>query len=239
MEIDYIGGNKVADIIEQSKYSKFVIIRPNANKGSTPIFESLDSKTCAGAKDNFMNWARITDNDQPYEIILSSDKQETNAEGTKQNKTLRFSFQLKATEKKTDSFAAANQSQNINEIIENALAKQAAIYQNNELKKELGELRKEIAAREEEEDESEPLPGFAGVDVNAILSGIVTSFINKTQAQPSLGTVEDHSTNKLQTIINRLHKLDKNIVEDLDKLATLGETQPVLFNGMLASLRNM
>jgi hypothetical protein len=235
MEIDYIGADKVANIIEQSKFTKFIIIRIGASRQQAPIFECLTTSTVTGAKDAFLQWSKITDNSLPYEIILTKDKKVADAgETIATAKELRFFFQLRKEEAKKE---AVEGNRNIQDIIEAALLKQAQAYENNSLRKELAELRKEISDRYEEE-EVENVNGNGGVNINSLLSGIITNYLTKQLAPTAINGAAD-PTERLQIAITRLHKIDENIIEDLEKLAYIGEKSPAIFNTLLHSLRSM
>ena len=110
--VEVIGTDNIAQIIKDSKLSKFIVYRFGSGKGATPVYESLYTKTSEGAAKSFEDWAEICLRDNPfntnpYEIFLyqkegaaedvlgddDASEKETARTNVKRNKR-RFSFML-------------------------------------------------------------------------------------------------------------------------------------------------
>lgn len=236
MEIDITGAAAVAKLIEKSGFNKFFIIRIGGSKAA-PIYES---KTKTNVENDFLEWSRITDNSNPYEIILQMD----NAKG-ENNKVQKFSFRIKA-EEKAPQYHPQQQAQNISELISLALDKQAAQFRENEMLKEMKLLREKVEQMEaEDEDEGEEINGDQQSDLINKLMPLVNAFmggspqpINGVEVEETEGRITS-AADRLNLALRRLKKVDSNIIADLEKLADIAEKSPTTFNLLLNQLRAM
>jgi hypothetical protein len=242
MEIDYTGSASVAEIIENSSFTKFLITRIGANRNYAPIFESEKVSSPTILAEKFRNWARITDNCNPYDLTLTKSDSFEELETTEgkmkkaPNKLLKFSFRLKAEDLKPK---GESQNHNISDIVNMALEKQALVYQNNDIMKELASLRAKIE-EEEEEEEDEEMEEVNGTTQNLI--NILSPYLGALLKQPSIINDASDTTTEaltLKSVINRLHKVDKDILSDLSILADIAEKKPELFKMLLNQLRGM
>jgi len=77
--VDIIGTEAICKTIENGKYSKFLIFRQGAMKGSTPVYRCDESKTISAATRGFKDWAdsilRMNpNNNMAYDILLFNAK---------------------------------------------------------------------------------------------------------------------------------------------------------------------
>jgi hypothetical protein len=244
MEVDYTGANAVANLIGVTGLTKFVISRVGASTSNkVPVFEFIEKSSVERTKAAFTEWASLTDNVLPYEMALFKDLEDCQAEGDeirnkKHGKIIKFTFCLNKQEKYQQQQTRTEQTQNITELIENALMKQQLRNDNNEVLKKLQEMEQRMLEMEsEEEDDTAEL---SGLNNPAVLNLI--SLLGK-----SLGGNKPTVVNGLQpeqiTNINRavktLSKYDESLDTDLLKLANLAETNTATFEMLLKTLRNM
>lgn len=243
MQTDHTGIDEVAGAIKLSKKTKFRIIRAGINKNSYPVFECKDSTTNEKALQRFYEWAEVTDNCIAYEMELFSTKEEDEANGIEFNKKLgniRITFKLNKEEK----YQPHSQQQHSNQydqtaLIENALLKQKAFYENNELMKRLEVMDAKLNEymNEEEEDDEAQLSGLNNPNIINLL-GLLSKALsgNKPTVVNGLKTEQISNINNAVKILSRY---DDQIDTDLLKLANLAENNTTTFEMLLKTLRSM
>jgi len=79
MSIDVVGISSVANLVQQSDLTKFIIYREGSGKGSVPVFENIVGDSNAKAKESFLNWANNIVSTNPnnttiYEMFLFDER---------------------------------------------------------------------------------------------------------------------------------------------------------------------
>ena len=251
MQTDYQGANGVANLIEITGLTKFRISRVGINKNSVPIYEHIGTGSNDKELSKFLQWASLTDKSLPYEMELFNSKEDSIENGEeiynkKQGKILRFTFCLNKEERtaNTNGVQNNNNSGNVTELIENALLKQKAMYENNELMKKLetmeAKLNEYIA--EEEEEEEEEKAEINGLNSPAMINllGLLNKMLSGNNKPKTVinGLQNDQITN-INKAIKILSKYDSELDSDLLKLANLAENNTATFEMLLKTLRNM
>lgn len=245
MQTDHTGVDEVAGAIKLSKKTKFRITKAGVQKNSFPVYESTDTTTNEKAVQRFLEWAEITDNCIPYNLELFSNKEEDEAEGLEYNKKLgnrRFTFKLNKEEK----YSGHHQQQNQplidqSALIENALLKQKAFYENNELMKRLEAMDQKLKEYMEEEDlEEDDRSELSGLNNPNVLNliGLLSKAFNNNKPTVVNG-VTTEQINNINKAVKILSKYDDQIDTDLLKLANLAETNTATFEMLLKTLRSM
>jgi len=251
METDYIGARSVANLIEITGLKKFIISRVGQHKNAVPIFEYLENGTNEKAVHKFNEWASLTDNNLPYEMVLFNSLEDSELiqeeiRNKKTGKVLRFTFSLNKKESYTP--AQANQNapvQNVSELIENALLKMQMKNNENELLKRLEAMDEKLNGyindEDEDEDDSDALGGLSLNNPNVInLITLLSQTLggNKPKASVINGITPDQQKN-IEKAVSILSRYDSEIDTDLLKLSALAENQTATFEMLLKTLRNM
>ena len=245
METDYQGANAVANLIEITGLTKFRITRVGINKNSVPVYEHISAGSNEKAVSKFREWSSLTDNCLPYDMELFNTKEDSQEAGEeihnkKQGKILRFSFCLNKAEKYQQQ-APAQQQANVSELIENALLKQKAFYENNELLKRLEamdqKLNEYMDAEEDEEDDRAELSGLNSPSMVNLL-GLLSKALSGNKPTVVNGLQSEQITN-INKAVKILSKYDDQIDSDLLKLANLAENNTPTFDMLLKTLRSM
>lgn len=170
-QVDFIGMESVAKVMEQSGLSRFIIYRQGAGTGSIPVFECIGTTQVKKAIDNFKMWAgqmigMNPYNYQSYDMLLFEnvgDENEEEAPPTrsrskaKKNK-IKFSFSLAGYAAGPNGgqqgFGAQSpqQSGNIEELVSNAVS---SALQKVEQQRREDELLQRIEALENGEGEGD------------------------------------------------------------------------------------
>jgi hypothetical protein len=252
MQTDYQGANSIANLIEITGLTKFRITRVGINKNSVPVYEHIGTGSNDKAVSKFREWASLTDNCLPYEMELFNSKEDSEQNGEevhnkKQGKILRFTFCLNKEERTSNINGVQNNnnSGNVTELIENALLKQRAMYENNELMKKLETMETKLNEyiAEEEEEEEEEQSELGGINSPAMMNllGLLNKMVSGINNKPKTvinGLQNDQITN-INKAIKILSKYDSEIDSDLLKLANLAENNTATFEMLLKTLRNM
>jgi hypothetical protein len=246
METDYQGGNSVANLIEITGLTKFRITRVGINKNAVPVYEHIGAGSNEKAVAKFREWASLTDNCLPYDMELFNTKEDSEERGEeihnkKQGKILRFTFCLNKAEKYAPQQQQQQGTGNVTELIENALLKQKAFYENNELMKRLevmdAKLNEYMEAEDEDEDDQAELSGLNNPNIINLL-GLLSKALSGNKPTVVNGLKSEQITN-INTAIKILSKYDDQIDTDLLKLANLAENNTPTFEMLLKTLRSM
>lgn len=247
METDYQGTNSVANLIEITGLTKFRITRVGINKNAVPVYEHIGAGSNDKAVAKFREWASLTDNCLPYDMELFNSKEDSEERGEevhnkKQGKILRFTFCLNKAEKYQSQQPQQQGTGNVNELIENALLKQKAFYENNELMKRLEvmdqKLNEYMADEDEDDDDDEAqLSGLNNPNIINLL-GILSKALSGNKPTVVNGLKSEQITN-INSAIKILSRYDDQIDSDLLKLANLAENNTATFEMLLKTLRSM
>ena len=271
--VDLIGLDAVAKMIEQTNLKRFIIYRQGAAKGSTPVYDSSYTQTNNQAIKSFKDWAANIVQFNPnnflcYDILLFDDFEDAEGGADAQNKAadenktgrkkgkVRMSFALNAS---MQNMPAINGMQNFNSAPQINVADEIAkgvqlamlTYENKQLKEKLAELEEE----EEEEEES----AFGG-DVLGKISNIMTQ-INTNNAMQNAGAMAGDELDEKMTAqknkynftpaeikvknenINKALKVlwskDKNLDTHLLKLASIAQSNDILYKMLIEKLKTM
>ena len=248
MEVDYIGANSVANLIEITGLTKFVISRIGQHKNVVPIFEHISAGSNEKAINAFTRWATLTDNSLPYEMNLfnSIEDSEINGEevrNKKQGKVLRFTFCL-VKKQEIDFRQQPQQPQQIDVAmaIENALMKMQAKNNESELIKRLDAMQAKIDAYESEdfEEEDAELNGVGSPNMTQLITLLAPLLSgNKKTAPTTINGLNNDQIGNINRAVKLLAKYDDQIDTDLLKLASIAENSPDTFKMLLGTLRTM
>jgi len=238
--VEAIGIDAVADMIRQSKLSKFKIHRRGEHRNTTPVFEN-SSRSAAESATAFVSWATVimkynADNDGEYEITLwgkynaSSPKDPNDDDETK---GVRFSFMLCEPKSAASAAAfnapppapymAAPDPQDIERRVNEAV--EAAI-----LRMELKAAKEKIQELEDELDEVGDASGSNSLlpYLSAILGKKGAPVAEPAAAiNDNAGQIQQQQ--RLNTAIAKLHRADTEIIDHLEKLADIAENSPDTF----------
>lgn len=246
METDITGADKVAKQMELAGMSKFIICRVGQHKNNPPIFEHIDKGTNERAVSKFLEWASITDNNLPYEMHLFNSIEDSELIGEevrnkKNGKINKFTFCLnKQNQFLQQQRPHQEQTNNITELIENALMKQQIKHENNEVLKKLAEMEQRFAdlENEEEEDDASELSGLNNPNLMNIVAMLGKALGNNPKPTVINGLQPEQIKN-INTAVKTLARYDEFLDTDLLKLANLAETNTATFEMLLKTLRNM
>ena len=259
-EIDVIGVQSVCALIEQIGLKKFTVSRPNTHKNSMPVFECLKTNTVDGAIDAFKNWSSNmlngSTNCNAYELVLFDTIENVELDESdnkkKRAQRVKFTFALSAQQShfSRGEETRTNDNKSVAELVQMAVANAMAARDNQDLKKEIDELRARLDEEEEEEEEEEENNGSLGAlaEVNALLDR-VGMFGNKketalagtetTPAPETKPTISPEQIANINKAVKILCNHDARLDQDLLKLAAVAEGNPKQFAFLLNALRNM
>lgn len=245
MQTDHTGVDEVAGAIKLSKKTKFRITKAGIQKNSFPVYESTDTTTNEKAVMRFLEWAEITDNCIPYNLELFSNKEEDEAAGLEYDKKLgnrRLTFKLNREEKYLPHSQQNNHPQyDQAALIENALLKQKAYYENNELMKRLEAMDQKLNEymEEEEDDDRSELNGLNNPNIVNLLGLLSKALSGNKPAVVNGVTLQTEQITNINKAVKILSRYDDQIDTDLLKLANLAETNTATFEMLLKTLRSM
>ena len=252
-DIDLIGSKAIAQYIEHSGLTHFIISRISSQKNSAPIYEFLIGNSNTKCVEAFNKWASIVENENEYEILLFnkllSDNGNADEEKILHNrnkeKSLRVTFVLAKNKNYNQNNNTIIDSQT---IIENALLKQSQFFEEKENNRKIQALEKkidELLNRELEEEEEEELGGENNNNL-ANLIGVLTKLTginaNTKTPPPTINGVNSLTPEKIKNIntaVKKLAKYDEDIDLDLLKLSEIAENNNGTFKMLLNSLRSM
>ena len=251
MEVDYFGANSVTSLMEISGCTKFIINRVGQHKNAVPIFEHVEKSTNERAVNKFREWSSLTENSLPYEMILFNSLEDSELSGEelrnkKQGKVYKFTFCLNKKEQYLPSnpqHQQHNSTQNVAELIENALMKQRLQTENNEVLKKLQEMESRFAALEgddDDDDDSSSLSGMNNPNMISLLAMLAKALGSKApQAPTAVNGLQPAQIENINRAIKTLAKYDTDLDNDLLKLASLAESNTPTFQMLLKTLRSM
>lgn len=249
-DIDVYGSKAILNLIEQSKHIKFTINKAGAAKGGASVFQCNYTASNEQAKEEFKRWAdNMNGSNNAYELYLFTNAEESQKKATANPKTpIKFLFCLQDaggrkvsgdTDQRRNSGTVDAES--ITTLITLSIEKALATREESETAKRL----RLIEERLEEEEEEEELNGTPPQSELMQLLSVITASggLMGTTKQPTAvnGTVEDGKAKlaRINTAIQRLHKVNPDIDSDLLKLADIAEQKPEMFKMLTNSLRAM
>lgn len=245
-QADVYGLNSVASLIENSGKSKF-IIRRAGSKGA-PLWEFSDIKgSPQRAKSEFQNWANTLlssgRNSNVYQISLFNTEEDQDGASKTKSKEKPFLFTFALSKEQSYQGEVISQDKSNNSISNDNLVNAVRLVMKEQQESEITRKLAEIEERFEEMDqEAVNGTGNNNNDTMSMILGALAGLLNKNQpvANQGLAGLPDESERELlKNSINRLYKLDKDLAQDLNKLAEIGEKNPSQFNFLLNALRNM
>lgn len=246
MNVDYIGSQSVAQLIEMTGLTKFIISRVGQHKNVVPVYEHIVSGSNDKAVNSFVRWSQLTNNSLPYEMALFNSVEDSELSGEevrnkKQGKILRFTFCLNE-EKSFQEKQGQQQNVDVAMIVENALMKMQNAHNESALMKKLTELEQKIADYEsEEEEEGDDLNQLSGSNNMTAILGLLANALGSGPAKPTttINGLNPDQIGNIQRAIKTLSKYDDQIDTDLLKLSSIAETNPTTFKMLLNTLRSM
>jgi hypothetical protein len=250
-DIDVYGSKAIVAFIEQSKHTKFNITKAGAVKQTAPVFQCHGNSNQEAAKE-FSRWAEIMQqggtNNNAYELFLFTNYSDTTK--TKEGKLpVKIIFCLLASDgnKKIAGPEEKHQgekidAQSITTLITLSIEKALATREESEVCRRLRELEERLDEEEEAlgatQQPSELMQILGALGASGALLGSDTPRAAKVAVN---GTAEDGKLKlqRINTAIQRLHKIDPDIDSDLLKLADIGEKNPDQFKFLLNALRGM
>lgn len=246
MSIDVIGVNPTASLISQCGLSKFIIYREGSGKGTTPVFECINTSTCATAKNSFVMWAENLYNSNPtnttvYEIFLFDEKslayenndEESESEGErpkiskKKSNKIRFRFQLSGN----NSFGGMQQQipngnfvsrSEMGDLIAEALVKAEKVRTDNEILNRLKALEERENEEEDDDDDEEEQEFSEGVldRVEGLFNRLekITGMSKKKPVETIADELEEEEVPEQKAAaVNGIEDISKTVGRDVKK----------------------
>lgn len=249
MNVDFFGLDNIVNYIRLSSLSKFEIYHLVQNENSQPLFSNYDCNTNDGAVIRFETLCKSLNPNTPYKISLFDAFNTT----TDEYGNIKTAKSKSKKDKMVATFCLNNvfKGNSTDQTNSNNYSGIDAISLKNdiisELKKQDDENRilseiKKLSDRLEYLENDDEDDADVGEDQNQINQLMGLLGLLKKQPDPSLNgdvnTIEDDKL-KLNNAIKKLYKNNKNLADDLTKLADISDTNPAMFNMLLNSLRNL
>jgi hypothetical protein len=248
---DFYGIDNILNYIKLSGLSKFEVYHIGQDATAQPLYSNYECNTNEGAVMRFETLSRSLNPHTPYKIVLFDTlKIETKEDGsTSMKKSISKKDKMSATfcinsvygRPEATTTTTNNTGLDVGVLkheIMNELTKQR---EENEILKEIKKLSDRLDYLEDEEDEGE-----INGDNNQLNQLMGLLGLLKQQANPTLnGTTETQTDAKpdqkeiLNLALKRLYAKNKNLAQDLTKLADISETNPGMFDMLINSLRNL
>lgn len=244
MEADFLGLNKILDVIKSSGFTKCSIYRYPNSTGSLPVFQKLVTKSNHELCQAFNDWGRNIDNNVIYEITLFNNVDTTIDETGAEKVTKTKSKEEKAKfliQFKKEALINSNNSTDINSIVGLVADKINKANEENLLMNEIKAIKERLTEldEEEEEEEDENLGALNSNNINMIMSAIQMLNGNKNNGKTVINGINEDKKNNINKALKVLYKHDPNLDTDLLKLSELAENNNSTFNMLLTTLRNM
>lgn len=254
VNVDIVGLEAVCKMIQQTALKKFIIYMQGSGKGSIPKYECTNTSNNTQAIKCFRDWATNilmynTNNAQSYDILLFDTVNDIDTdESSKRTNKVKFSFALNNS---MQTFTQHQQTPQIDISAEIAKAVKTAM-----LEKEVEELRQfkrdyENGELEEEEEEADMFDKITGMmqqintakqmENSATVSGeldeeqVMEEKINNKFTDSEKQIKLENQKKALKILWNK----NKNLDEDLLRLANLAQNNPILFKMTIQKLRSM
>lgn len=243
MEADFVGLNKITDVLKSSGFTKCSIYRYPNSTGALPVFQKLVTKTNHELVSSFVEWGKNIDNNVIYEITLFNNVDtvidETGAEKVVKTKSkeekAKFCIQFK---KENNTVSGSNT--DINSIVGLVTDRMIKVQEENLLMNEIKAIKDKLAEfdQEEEEEEETGLGALNPNNINMIMSAL--QMINgNTQNKTVINGITDEKKSNIQKALKVLYKHDPDLDTDLLKLSDLAENNNSTFKMLLNTLRSM
>jgi hypothetical protein len=244
MEADFVGLNKIVDVIKASGFIKCSIYRYPNSTGALPVFQKLNTKNNHELCNQFIDWGKHIDNNVIYEITLfnnvdtvvdDSGQEKVSKTKSKDDKA-KFLIQFK----KEASITGTGTS-DINTLVGLVADKINKANEENILMNEIKSIKDKLSQLEEEEDEEEEsdLGALNPNNLNMIMSALQMLNPNNKPNNTVINGLSDDKKANIQKALKVLYKHDPDLDTDLLKLSDLAENNNATFKMLLTTLRNM
>jgi hypothetical protein len=244
MEADFVGLNKIVDVIKSSGFVKCSIYRYPNSTGSLPVFQKLNTKNNHELCTQFIDWGKHIDNNVVYEVTLFNNVDtvvdETGQEKVSKTKSKDDKAKFLVQFKKEASITATG-GNDINTIVGLVADKINKANEENILMNEIKSIKDKLSqleSEDEDEDESD-LGALNPNNLNMLMSAIQMLNPNKPNNTTVINGLSDDKKSNIQKALKVLYKHDPDLDTDLLKLSDLAENNNATFKMLLTTLRNM
>jgi hypothetical protein len=260
MNVDILGSENVTSFIRLSNFIKFTIYQNNSNGNYMPLYDCNDSNSNDFAIHSFEKISEILNKNNIYKIVCYNEVETiTDKNGNEKprkasGKTGKACITFTLSNNNNFSKSVNNDTTNNNSVDLIAFRKEIVkeISQQNEQNEILNEIKNlrerfnQLDQEEEEEEEEQQPNSIAGINTDQL--GQIMNLVNlfKKQPAPSLNGIDETETeiqtdfkNNINKALKILYKHNKNLDQDLLKLANLAENKTDTFNFLITSLRSM
>lgn len=245
MEADFVGLNKITDVLKSSGFSKCSIYRYPNSTGSLPVFQKLNTKNNHELVSSFIEWGKNIDNNVIYEITLFNNVDtiidESGAEKVVKTKSkeekAKFCIQFKK-----EASIGSNNTGSIESIVGLVSDRMIKLQEENAIMSEIKAIKDkltELESEEEEEEEESDLGALNPNNLNMIMSAIQMLNGNSQQNKTTINGLTDDKKANIQKALKVLYKHDPDLDTDLLKLSDLAENNNSTFKMLLNTLRSM
>lgn len=259
MNVDILGSENVTSFIRLSNFIKFTIYQNNSNGNYMPLYDCNDSNSNDFAIHSFEKISEILNKNNIYKIVCYNEVETiTDKNGNEKprkatGKTGKACITFTLSNNNNFSKSVNNDTTNTNSVDLIAFRKEivkeiSQQQEQNEILNEIKNLRErfnQLDQEEEEEEEQQP-NSIAGINTDQL--GQIMNLVNlfKKTPAPSLSGIDETETEtqtdfkiNINKALKILYKHNKNLDQDLLKLANLAETKTDTFNFLISSLRSM
>jgi len=244
MEADFVGLNKITDVLKSSGFSKCSIYRYPNSTGSLPVFQKLNTKNNHELVSSFIEWGKNIDNNVIYEITLFNNVDtiidESGAEKVVKTKSkeekAKFCIQFKK-----EASVNGNNSGSIESIVGLVSDRMLKMQEENAIMSEIKAIKDKLTELESEEEEEEEsnLGALNPNNLNMIMSAIQMLNNNGQQNKTTINGLTDDKKANINKALKVLYKHDPDLDTDLLKLSDLAENNNGTFKMLLNTLRSM
>ena len=243
MEADFLGLNKIVDVIKSSGFTKCSIYRYPNSTGNLPVYQKLTTKTNHELCQSFIDWGRNIDNNVIYEItlfnnvdtVINDSGEEKIVKTKSKEEKAKFLIQFKK-----EASLVNGTSTDINSIVGLVADKINKANEENLIINEIKSIKEKLSQLEEEEEEEESNLGALNPNnLNMIMSAIQMLNPNNQQNKTVINGLSDDKKANINKALKVLYKYDPDLDTDLLKLSDLAENNNTTFKMLLTTLRNM
>ena len=245
MEADFVGLNKITDVLKSSGFIKCSIYRYPNSTGSLPVFQKLGTKNNHELVSSFIEWGKNIDNNVIYEITLFNNVDtvidETGAEKVVKTKSKEEKAKFLIQFKKEASISTGSTT-DVNSIVGLVTDRMLKAQEENLLMNEIKSIKDKLAQFEEEEEEEEEEANLGALNpnnLNMIMSAIQMLNPNNNSNKTVINGLTDDKKANIQKALKVLFKHDPELDTDLLKLSDLAENNNGTFKMLLNTLRSM
>lgn len=243
MEADFVGLNKITDVLKSSGFIKCSIYRYPNSTGSLPVFQKLGTKNNHELVSSFIEWGKNIDNNVIYEITLFNNVDtvidETGAEKVVKTKSKEEKAKFLIQFKKEANISTGSTT-DVNSIVGLVTDRMIKVQEENLLMNEIKAIKDKLAEFDQEEEEEETgLGALNPNNINMIMSALQMINGNTQQNKTVINGLTDDKKANIQKALKVLFKHDPELDTDLLKLSDLAENNNGTFKMLLNTLRSM